>query len=200
MPMNEYKIVNATQLDADLASIANMIKTKTQETHDYVFPEDFVTSIEKMSYNNIIFGEKDLIVEDNTVIVPMGYYSEEVRKSIDEGEIHLNNIEIEENPIIKISEDGSAIESEYRVEKSLEFSINPGYISTFSNENPIVVSGKTIIPLGNIFEIKDQNFIINNGNGTITIPAGYYAEDVVFTLPVEEAPEDEISENEEPIE
>ena len=88
MPMNEYKIVNATQLDADLASIANMIKTKTQETHDYVFPEDFVTSIEKMSYNNIVFGEKDLIVEDNTVIVPMGYYSEEVRKSIDEGEIH----------------------------------------------------------------------------------------------------------------
>ena len=182
MPMDEYKIVNATQLDADLASIADMIKTKTQETHDYVFPEDFRTSINKMSYNNIIFGEKDLIVEDNTVIVPMGYYSEEVRKSIDEGEIHLNNIEIEENPIIKISEDGSAIESEYRVEKTPEFSINPGYISTFSNENPVVVSGKTIIPLENIFEIKDQNSIIDNGDGTITIPAGYYSTDIIYTL------------------
>ena len=47
MPMNEYKIVNATQLDADLASIADMIKTKTLETHEYVFPEDFITSINK---------------------------------------------------------------------------------------------------------------------------------------------------------
>jgi hypothetical protein len=42
--------------------------------------------------------------------------------------------------------------------------------------------------------------IINNEDGTITIPAGYYAEDIVFTLQVEEAPEDEIPENEEPIE
>jgi hypothetical protein len=42
--------------------------------------------------------------------------------------------------------------------------------------------------------------IINNEDGTITIPAGYYAEDIVFTLPVEEAPEDENPENEEPIE
>lgn len=99
--MDKFMIVNATQLDADLAEIANKIKEKLNETGEYNFPEDFLTAIDKMIYTE-----------------------------------NLNTVDN----------------------------------------------------------------IINNEDGTITIPAGYYAEDIVFTLPVEEAPEDENPENEEPIE
>lgn len=100
--MDKFMIINATQLDADLAEIANKIKEKLNETGEYNFPEDFLTAIDKMIYTE-----------------------------------NLNTVDN----------------------------------------------------------------IINNEDGTITIPAGYYAEDIVFTLQVEEeVPEDEIPENEEPIE
>ena len=48
--MDKFMIVNATQLDADLAEIANKIKEKLNETEKYNFPEDFLTAIDKMMY------------------------------------------------------------------------------------------------------------------------------------------------------
>ena len=99
--MDKFMIVNATQLDADLAEIADKIREKLNETGEYNFPEDFLIAIDKMTYN----------------------------------------------------------------------------------ENPNTIDD-----------------IVDNEDGTITIPAGYYAEDIIFTLSIEETPDDEIPEDEEPIE
>ena len=169
MPMSEYKIVNATQLDADLASIADMIKTKTLETHDYVFPEDFITSINKMSYNENPLGEEDIVVEGKNVIVPEGYYPEMVTNAVNDGMLFANNLILEENPTVAISGDGTSIEVEYSAEKIPEFSLTPGYISTISNDSIVKSQGKTTISLIELFEGRDEATITNNEDGTITI-------------------------------
>lgn len=185
MPMNEYKIVNATQLDADLAKIANMIKTKTLDNKEYVFPEDFEFAIEKMSYNENPLGENDLIVEGKTVIVPEGYYPEMVSKSIGDGQVFVNNLLLTETPTVSLNEEG-AIEVKFFIEKIPEFSVTPGYVTTVSNVGYFQASGETTVLPEELFEVKNIDSIINNEDGTITIPAGYYSTDVVYTLPITE--------------
>ena len=184
MPMNEYKIVNATQLDADLASIADMIKTKTLETDiDYVFPEDFIIAIDKMSYNANPNTEDDLIVEGDTITVNAGYYQEAISKFVESGLVFINSLNLEENPIVALSEDGKSIEAEYTVEKIPEVSVTPGYISNITNVGTFKSSGKTTIAIQDLITAKAESDIIDNGDGTITIPAGYYAEDILYTIP-----------------
>ena len=185
MPMNEYKIVNATQLDNDLARIANMIKTKTLDTKEYVFPDDFEEAVGKMSYNENPLGEDDLIIEGKSIIVPEGYYPEMVTKSINEGQVFVNNLLLTENPSVVLNEDGN-IEVKYLVEKIPEFSVTPGYITMVSNVGYFRASGETVISPEEIFEVKDIDSVVDNGDGTITIPAGYYSTDVVYTLPTTE--------------
>ena len=50
------KLVNATQLDSDLTSVANAIRSKTGESGDLTFPSEFVSEI------GSIGGESDFIV------------------------------------------------------------------------------------------------------------------------------------------
>lgn len=44
--MAEYKVVNATQLDADMASVADTIRTKGGTTEELAWPEGFKSAIE----------------------------------------------------------------------------------------------------------------------------------------------------------
>jgi hypothetical protein len=47
--MAENKVVNATQLDADLTSIANAIRAKAESSDSLVFPSGFVDAIANLS-------------------------------------------------------------------------------------------------------------------------------------------------------
>lgn len=187
MPMNEYKIVNATQLDADLASIANSIKEKTLETDkEYIFPEDFVLAIYKMSYNENPKTKDDLVVEGKEVLVNKGFYPEDVKASIEDGLIIIDNLEVKENPEIILSEDGLSIEANYNFETVLDVSITPGYINNIEEENTVKISGKTTVSLEELLTSKTEADILVNEDGTITIPAGYYSTEINFTIPTTE--------------
>ena len=77
--MDKFMIVNATQLDADLALIADKIKEKLNETGEYNFPEDFLTAIDKMVYDENPNTVDNIINnEDGTITIPAGYYSEDI--------------------------------------------------------------------------------------------------------------------------
>ena len=187
MPMNEYKIVNATQLDADLASIANSIKEKTLETDkEYIFPEDFVSAIYKMSYNEDIKTIDDLTIEGKDILVNKGFYPEDVKTSIDDGLIIIDDLIIEENPTVALSEDGLSIEANYSFENSLDISITPGYVDIIEEAGSIKATGKTSILLTDLLDSKSEMDITVNENGSILIPAGYYTQDIIFTIPNEE--------------
>lgn len=187
MPMDEYKIVNATQLDADLASIANSIKEKTLETDkEYVFPEDFASAIYKMSYNEDARTVADLTIEGKNILVNKGFYPEDVETSVDEGLIIIDDLTIEENPTVVLSEDGLSIEADYSFENNLDISITPGYIDTIEEAGSIKAAGKTSILLADLLETKSEMDITINEDGSILIPAGYYTQDIIFTIPNEE--------------
>lgn len=56
--MAEYKVVNTTQLDSDLASVANAIRTKGGATESLEFPNGFVNAV-----NAIELGEQYQVFE-----------------------------------------------------------------------------------------------------------------------------------------
>ena len=77
--MDKFMIVNATQLDADLAEIANAIKEKLKESGEYNFPEDFLFAINKLVYDENPNTIEDIVDnEDGTFTIPAGYYSEDI--------------------------------------------------------------------------------------------------------------------------
>lgn len=79
MPIDKYMIVNATQLDADLASIANKIKEKLNETGEYNFPDDFITAIDRMVYDANPKTVDNIVNNgDGTITIPAGYYADNV--------------------------------------------------------------------------------------------------------------------------
>ena len=80
--MANYKIVDADQLDADLETVADAIRTKGETTESLAFPAGFVTAISEISSAatakvatgeialNYYYDEyDDIIMEDQTVTV-----------------------------------------------------------------------------------------------------------------------------------
>ena len=70
-----YKIVNSTELDSGLTSIANAIREKGETTDSLIFPEGFVQAIAEMSSSNV-YTEAIIITPSTsaqTVVVPQGF-------------------------------------------------------------------------------------------------------------------------------
>lgn len=182
MPVEKYMIVNATQLDADLATIANKIKTKLNETGEYKFPEDFITAIDKMVYDANPNTIADLTVEGKNVTVGVGYYPTPVTTSIDDGLVIINPLDITSNPQITINAEGTAVIATHSVSQTPVESVTSGYVTSIQ-VNPCNVSGSTTVALTELLGNNTIDNIVDNGDGTITIPAGYYSANVVYTLP-----------------
>lgn len=182
MSYDKYMIVNATQLDADLASIAEKIKTKLNETGEYNFPEDFLTAIDKMVYDANPNSEADLIVNEDTVTATSGYYPSDVSKSVATGSVIINSLEMESNPSVTLSDDGLSIVSEYSVESSPTVHVaTRGYVTSSEiTAKTCKASGITTKPLSELLIMQDENSIIGETN-KVTIPAGYYANEVIIT-------------------
>lgn len=184
MPIEKYMIVNATQLDADLASIANKIKAKLNETGEYKFPDDFLSAIDKMVYDANPNTENDLSVSGKTVTANPGYYPTAVSKSVDEGLVVVNDLEIISDPIITLSADGKSIVVNHSNSQAPTTSTTSGYVTSANvTVGTCSASGTKTETIVNLLGNKTSDNVVNNGNGTITIPAGYYAEDVTYTLP-----------------
>lgn len=184
MPVEKYMIVNATQLDADLASIANKIKAKLNETGEYKFPEDFLSAIDKMVYDANPNTANDLSVNGKTVTANPGYYPTAVSKSVDEGLVVVNDLEIISNPTIALSADGKSIEVNHSNSQAPTTSTTSGYVtSTNVNVGTCSASGSKTITIISLLGDKTADNIVANGDGTITIPSGYYSTDIVYTLP-----------------
>lgn len=182
MSYDKYMIVNATQLDADLASIAEKIKTKLHETGKYNFPEDFLTAIDKMVYDDTPNTESDLIVNEATVTATSGYYPSDVSKSVATGSVVINSLEMQSNPSVILSEDGTSIVSEYSVESIPTVHVaTRGYVTDSEiTANKCKASGTTTKPLSELLIMQDENSIIRETN-KVTIPAGYYTNEVIIT-------------------
>ena len=70
-----YKIVNSTELDSGLTSVANAIREKGEIVGTLLFPEGFVQAIAEMSSSNV-YTEAIIITpstSSQTVVVPSGY-------------------------------------------------------------------------------------------------------------------------------
>ena len=182
MSYDKYMIVNATQLDADLASNAEKIKTKLNETGEYNFPEDFLTAIDKMVYDANPNSEADLIVNEATITATSGYYPSDVSKSVATGSIVINSLEMESNPSVTLSEDGLSIISEYSVESVPTVHIAArGYVT--SSEVAVKTckaSGATTKPLSELLTIQNESSVVGETD-KVTIPAGYYPNEVIIT-------------------
>ena len=73
MPDPVYKIVDATQLDADITTIANAIRSRSGGSSALLFPTEMVTAIENLSK---VYTEAIAITPTTsaqTVQVPEGY-------------------------------------------------------------------------------------------------------------------------------
>lgn len=187
MPMDKYMIVNATQLDTDLASIANTIKTKLNEpaSKEYEFPEDFSIAINKMQYDANPNTVDDLQVNGKTITATAGYYQNNVSKSVATGRVVINELKLTAHPTVTLSADKTKIVAKYTVEQEPQVSIAvPGYItSTEIENNKFSATGETSTPIADLFTVNTADKIVKNADGTITIPAGYYAADIVYTIP-----------------
>jgi hypothetical protein len=53
--MAENKVVNTTQLDADLTTIANAIREKTGESDSLVFPVGFISAMDNLALSNNLY-------------------------------------------------------------------------------------------------------------------------------------------------
>lgn len=182
MSYDKYMIVNATQLDADLASIAEKIKTKLNETGEYNFPEDFLTAIDKMVYDANPNSEADLIVNEATVTATSGYYPSDVSKSVATGMVVVNNLELEVNPTVTLDEDTLSVVATYEAEGTPPVHVaTRGYVTSSEiTVNTCKASGVTTKPLSELLTMRDENSIVGEVN-KVTIPAGYYVNEVVIT-------------------
>ena len=182
MSYDKYMIVNATQLDADLASIAEKIKTKLNETGEYNFPEDFLTAIDKMVYDANPNSEADLIVNEATITATSGYYPSDVSKSVATGMVVVNNLELEVNPTITLDADTLSVVAAYEAEGTPPVHVaTRGYVTSSDvSVNTCKASGVTTKPLSELLTMRDENSIVGAAD-RVTIPAGYYTNEVVIT-------------------
>ena len=79
------KLVDSTQLDTDLTSVANAIRTKGGTSASLAFPSGFVTAIGNISTGGTPRTSDDLEVSGATVTAPAGTYASAASKSVASG-------------------------------------------------------------------------------------------------------------------
>ena len=60
--MPNYKVVNADQLDTDLATVSDAIKAKAGTSEQLVFPEGFISAISEIQSGSVSTGIASTIV------------------------------------------------------------------------------------------------------------------------------------------
>lgn len=185
--MDTYKIVNATELDANLESLANSFREKRNEASSkkYNFPESFTEALRDMYYDEAPNTADDLVVEGKTVKVGKGYYPNEVSKSVANGSISSVTVSgnaIQFTPNITFNESTGQIsvapDSETR---DIVVNVQEGYqnsdTKTYSNKvNATLNSATKNLTLKTD---SDVTVIVNGNKVTVTIPKGYYASQIV---------------------
>lgn len=184
--MDVYKIVNATQLDADLESLANSLRAKRNENSsvEYEFPETYVDAIADLYYDDSPNTANDLTVSGKTVTVKEGYYPTAVSKSVADGSISGKTTELMVDPgalSFNKSTGNITIAATTGVNKDVVVNVTAGYQGAnsnkiISNAAKVIVNSKTYsgaIPVQTSSAISQTA----NADGTysVTIPEGYYS-------------------------
>lgn len=184
--MDIYKIVNATQLDADLESLANSLRAKRNENSsvEYEFPETYVDAIADLYYDDSPNTANDLTVSGKTVTAKEGYYPTAVSKSVADGSISGKATQLNVSPgelSFNKTNGTITIAATSGVNKDIVVNVTAGYQSANSN--------KTIADAANVrvdartysgaIQVRNSDAIdvVDKGNGTysVTIPEGYYS-------------------------
>lgn len=170
--MDDYKIVNATELDADLESLANTLRAKNGESQAYVFPDDFNRAVADLYYDPQPNTADDISynVTNRTIDVASGFYG--AKTSFDLTDLspedsYTTPIVPGDNPITLVLKD--------------TYCLNNITIKAVDTTN-------TYLKRSNVIPTNDP-YISADGTEVI-IPAGYYAEEKRVTIPSgsEEAP------------
>lgn len=83
--MAENKVVNTTQLDADLTTIANAIREKTGESDSLVFPVGFISAMDNLALSknfHLLVDEKITIASAITMKQTVGLFQSDKLKNL----------------------------------------------------------------------------------------------------------------------
>jgi hypothetical protein len=176
---DKYVIVNATQLDSDLATIATAMKTKVKESKEYQFPTDFLAAIDKMVYDENPNTADDLVVQGNSITAKAGYYPADVSKAVNTGAVTVNALDLEKNPTIEFV--GDNIVASYLIEQEPQVSTTNGYVTASEIKvNKCTATGSATKPIGELLSLRTGDNLVINEDGTLTLPNGYYKDNVIL--------------------
>ena len=153
MAMQEYKIVNATQLDSDLAELASKYRDTfgISATTPLIFPESFIETVDGIEKRD------SLLLTEKTITALAGYYKFDTHLTLPADYVNTADIKKNSNDMI--------------------FEANSGTITAPAG----YYEADATYTLLNVKESKDMTF--DESAKIVTTPAGYYKVDAVFQLP-----------------
>lgn len=164
MAIQEYKIVNATQLDSDLAELASKYRDTfgISATTPLTFPESFIETIGNIEKRD----RNSLILVDKNITALAGYYEKDATFVLPENYIDIT-------PVTKSATDVTlegktvTVSAGYYTE-NIKHNLPDSYVDTTDivvTEIPDTATIAAALPAGT----------------SITIPAGYYPNAIVIT-------------------
>lgn len=218
MAIDAYKIINATELEANLALIATALRTKLNRSGNLQFPDDYVSAINDLQYDANPNTAADITFEDGSVKVGNGFFANDTTKAMPVGSaaVQANSITIPLN--ISVDNEGK-IDVNGEASQVITANVTPGYITSCASATVSAscaksqalstVAGGAITPsesaqtavaakkytlgavtvnaiptnyIGSAVPRKSETDVVLTETD-VTIPAGYYASDVIITLP-----------------
>ena len=134
------KLVDSSQLDSDLTTVANAIRAKTGGASQLAFPSGFVSGIGSIP-TGTPRTSADLTASGDTVTAPAGNYASSASKSVAAGSVSVDEVIIESDPTISVDSSG-LITASYSDTGEATASVTPGYVSS-ANSGTYSVSGSS---------------------------------------------------------
>ena len=163
MPMQEYKIINATQLDLDLAELATTYRDtfSISATTPLTFPESFIETIDGIEKRD----SYSLKLVDKTITAPAGYYKFDGVFTLPLDYVDTSSLKKNSNDLTFTDNVVTAPAGYY--ESDAIYNLPNSYIDT-ANITITTFSDEAVIAAA-----------LSTGT-QITIPAGYYPQDIVI--------------------
>ena len=164
MAIQEYKIVNATQLDSDLAELASKYRDifDISTTTPMIFPESFINTVGDIEKR----GLNALTMKGKNITAPAGYYKEDAIFTLPESYIDITPV-TKSAADVKLEGKTVTVSAGYYTE-NIEHNLPNSYVDTTDiviTEIPDATTIAAALPAGT----------------SITIPVGYYPNAIVIT-------------------
>lgn len=159
MAMQEYKIVNATQLDSDLAELASKYRDtfSISASTPLVFPESFIETVDNIEKRD------SLTLVGKTITALAGYYKFDTNLTLSEDYVVVTDIRKNSNDMIFNNTDGI-------------ITAPAGYYST----DAIYTLPESYIDIEPLKKDSDDLTFVAD---TVIVPAGYYEVEAQYSIP-----------------